>query len=807
MRAAWSVVGWAMLSGLLLYGLHRPVSGFFKIGPLMDPRDGLYRTARKAHHPAHAVRFVNGLGAPVTVERDARGVPHIFAENYWDALAALGYVVAQDRLFQMDFVHRVAAGRLAEIFGPESVAVDRFLRSTGMARAAQKFARDVQADNGLELQIIRAFGRGVNAYIGQLDEADLPFEFRLFDSRPAPYSALHAALLIQYFNFDLSYETDDVAFGLLRERLGEAAFARLYPSHAPLSVPIVPTARQSGIQASSPVLPVRMVASAPAVRPPLALTEGFRPGKGSNSWVVSGAHSTTRRPLLAGDMHLDLTLPSIWYEAHLVTPDLNLYGVVSPGAPLLIEGFSNAVGWAFTNMGADAIDFYALELDASGRHYRFDHTWRELIPLVDTIRVRGAAPVVDTLWYSHMGPLWHTADRAPLAMRWAAHETNHTLSALWYLARAQNVNQADSALQYWGTPAQNVLLADTAGNIAVRSAGYVPQLEHGGSRAGILPGHTSATQWSGRLPHALMPFAKNPVQGYLAASNQQPTTTDYPHYLGYNWPSSFRSLRLESLLSGKQAHSLADMRAYQRDVHVVQRDLLAPHLARLGALPPSAAQLRDMLVTWDGVATIDRTEPLVLHILLQSLQDLTWDEPAFFGLPQPRMATLLALLSEGSPWFDVERTTVVEDAQGVLRMALIASADTLHARYGKDPARWRWGAHHKLTIPHLTQSPALRALWSDTYEYPGFDQTVSPAEGLDVRMSASWRMIVDFSEESPRGYGVYPGGQSGNPFSKLYDLHMETYTNFGYYDLRKPTGPSQLDAASILLLQPASKSY
>ena len=800
-RKAWPATVWALANVFLLYGLHVPVGGLLTLGPLLDPWDGVYRTARMAEHPARMELSMGSLAAPVTVERDARGVPHIFAENDWDALVALGYVVAQDRLFQMDFVCRVASGRLAEIFGPGSIAADRFLRSTGMERAAQDIARKIHEDNGLELRIIDAFARGANAYIESMSESDLPFEFRLFGSRPEPYTALQAARIVQYFNYDLSYETDDAAYGILRARLGDDAYARLYPLHAPLYVPIVPADNSTNNEIAF-ALPAPMQDVLLPKRRSFPFAEGFKPGKGSNNWAVFGARSATGMPLLAGDMHLELTLPSTWYEAHLATPTMNIYGVLSPGTPLLIEAFNDDVGWVFTNMGADAIDFYALELDESGQRYRFEQAWRDLVPEVDTIYVKGAAPVVDTLWHTHMGPLRQAAT-GPLAMRWAAFEENHTLTALWGLAHSTHVDEADSALKHWGAPAQNVLLADGSGEVAMRSAGYIPTRHDGGSRAGILDGTSSATQWSGRLPHRVLPFSKNPAQGYLTSSNQQPTARDYPYYLGHNWPSSYRSLRLEALLSGQSDHSLADMKAYQQDVHVVQRDLLAPHLGVLGPLSGRAALVRDMLLDWDGTASTDRSEPLVLHTLLEIIQNITWDEPVFAGLPKPRGTTLFALFGQDSPWLDVVATPMIaEDTAGLLRIALMATADTLGARYGSDPAGWRWGTHHKLIARHVTQSAALSALWSDTYEYPGFAQTVSPGDGLTVTKSASWRMIVDFSEDSPRGYGIYFGGQSGNPFSRLYDLHMEAYVTFGYYDLKKPTAPGQLGAESVILLRP-----
>ena len=790
---------WGGIAAVILIGLQRPLAGIAPLGTLLDPADGLYRTARNSEHPPHDQVRISSLDAPVTVERDERGVPHIFAESDRDAVMALGYVVAQDRLFQLDFLPRAAAGRLSEIFGPDALETDRFLRQTGMDWSAKRNAQAIASDADIEQDLLLWFARGANAYIDALDPADLPFEFRLFGYQPDRYAPLQAMRLMQYFAYDLAWSNGASEYAVLLQRLGKQVFDQLYPRHSTRYVPIVPgaeaTLAEDAASGAGPMPPVGL-----SDRPRLLeIAEGFRAGKGSNNWAVTGARSATGAPILAGDMHLSLSLPAIWYETHLVTPGMNTYGVLPPGTPLPVEAFNNRIGWAFTNTGVDVLDHYAVELDAAGRRYRHKDTWRAVTLVPDTIRVKGAAAVVDTLRYTHYGPVWAT-DSGHVALRWAAHARNHTLAALWGMNRAQNLEQFEAALRYWEVPAQNILYADVDGNIAIRSTGSIP-VRKGGHGMGVLDGTSDAADWVGQIPFEELPLARNPAQEYLASANQEPTGPQYSYYLGHDWEPAYRALRINALLSGKASHSIEDMQRYQSDVHAVQRDLFLPLLDTLSGLEARAQILRDLFAAWSGDTATDRSEPLAFYIFLRELDRMAWDEPVFADVTTPNEVILHDLLTEDptSVWLDVVETRETEDAAGLLHLALMAAADTLEIQYGTDPDAWRWGEHHKIVFRHLTQSPALRALWRGPYEYPGFEATLSPGADLMTTHSASWRVIVDFSHRPPTGYGVYPGGQSGAPFSRYYDMHVARYVDFSYYPLRKPDRPQALETVTSRL--------
>jgi penicillin amidase len=817
------LAGLAVVTGGLLYGLQVRIQGLPAVSTLLDPVDGLYRTARQAPPPSDSSRLVlPGLDHPVRVVRDERHVPHIYAESDRDAVIALGYVAAKDRLFQLDFLPRVASGRLSAAFGAQSLRADRFLRRTGMEWGAQRNLERIREEGGIELKALRWYGTGVNAYLDRIGPAGLPLVFRLLGYAPDRYTPIQGLRLLQYMSYDLTYDSDDPSYTSLRRRLGPEAFDQLYPEHpSGLFVPMVPPENQLGAEAA------RRKGKRPAARADVEATAALQTRQngrsavrrlvggpstgiaGSNNWAVQDRRSATGAPLLAGDMHLSVTLPSIWYEVHLVTPTTNVYGLTIPGSPVLIQAFNRHVGWTMTNTGADQIDHYALTVDSTRSRYRYEGEWRKLRRQVDTIRVKGQPPVVDTMYFSHHGPVRFpdTGTGPAVAERWVAHRPSRTLQALWKMNRADSVGAVTEALRMWDTPMQNLLYAGRGGDMVLRSAGHLP-VRRAGEGRGLLPGSTDTHEWAGRVPFDSLPAARNPAQDFLASANQKPTGPTYPYYLGYDWPDGYRSMRIDSLLRGRAQHSVADFKRYQTDVKVPSRSVFVPLLDPLKGLSARADTLRKMLVQWGGEAAVDRSEPLVFHEFLTSLRRQAWDEHVFAVGPDPEDAVLVNLLrtNPGAQWLDVQDTEPVEDGDALLRYALEATADTMESRYGWTPDQWRWGDHHRVQFRHMSGSARLRPLWRGPYDFPGFASTVLQAPGNPVTHTASQRVIVDFSTNPPSGYGVVPGGQRGNSLDPaFYDTQIPAYLEGRYFELPLYDTPPALASPGIrstLVLRP-----
>jgi penicillin amidase len=782
------------------------------LGDLLDPLDGVYRTARLADHQGNEQMSLKGLSQTVNIKRDHRGIPHIFAQNDADAVRAVGFVTAQDRLFQLDFLPRVAQGRLSEVLGKQTLDKDKFLRSTGMEWGARKNLASLKQTDPKQIQVLEWFAEGVNQYLDQVSEKDLPLEFRLLHYKPRRYQPLYTLLMLQYMNYDLSWKSDDIMYGRIRKAIGDSSFTALFPQFSTLYVPISPemkgiTPQGRAVMGAANTTPSAMPKSQAAdhleaMQRSLAGTilEGYQDGKGSNNWAISGSHSNSNFPILAGDPHLKVTLPSIWYEMHVVTPTMNTYGVAVPGSPMPIIGFNSNMAWTFTNTDTDQIDYYQLTLDKAKKKYKYMDGWRDLTSVIDTIRVKGSADVIDTLRYAHWGTVIMDKGDA-VAVQWTAHKPNGIMNAIWGFNHAQTFDEFQQALRHFDAPMQNCMYADRFGNIAVRSSGYLPirKVSYAG---GLLDGSSDAGEWIGRVPFEELPSSYNPDQGYLSSTNQQPAPADYPYYQRITWNDSFRSLRIDSLLRSKPKQEVEDMKRYQRDVHAVQFDLLKPFLMSdsLKNISSKAQNVRQSLLKWDGNTETNAVQPLLLDVLIKSLKLQTWDEFQT-AWRKPELSTLMLMLQNQpqEKWFDVLNTPKKENGYDVLASALDATADSLSQRYQN--GNTTWGAQHQIRFDHILE--ALKALGRGPFPFSGFANTLSPAKERVTKATASWRMIVDFDGGKPKGYGIFPGGASGNPFSRFYTANLSTYLNFDYYDLDRPQKPEEVyGSTSSLVLSP-----
>ena len=846
----------ALLSALLLggtvYALSVPLGKLPVLALFLDPWNGAYRTARNAHDSRSVSEVkIEGLRGAVNIYRDERNVPHITATHDLDAIAALGYLTAQERLFQIDFQTRVASGRLAEIFGKDRIKTDKFLRRTGMMMGAERTWAETQKTSPEITALLEAFTRGANAYILNLSPLDYPFEMRLLGYAPEAWSPLKSILVNQLMAFDLTFQgqLDDVVMEEMRIKLGDSAFAELYPNNMPINAPQSPEVR--GIARKSPAsVAHKTLLSAPLHKQQLAQTEVFvlprknennaspeariittllnarkdisslyaepDEGKGSNNWVVNGTKTRSGKPLLAGDPHLSLSLPAIWYEAHLITPTMNVYGVTIPGAPTIIVGFNDHVAWTPTNTGADVVDFYSVKFsDAAQTQYRHLGEWKKTEEIIKPLLVKDAPPEQDTMRCTHWGPVL-TVDSTTVSVRWTSHEPSTILRAIWGFNHAQHLDEFAEAHQYWDIPAQNIAFADKQGNIALRSAGNFPLRKCGHGR-GIHNGETDDGAWVGRVPFDSVPASVNPPQGWLQSANQQPTPADYPFYLNYDWGDLWRGLRISEYLQTAQNLTPQDFQTFQTDVKVMQWAFLKEQITALN-IPSTIAgknveakkQAMERLLAWNGVADTSNQAALLMHVFMRLLRREVWDEmlvpsaenPAvkeLRGNPNDPMMFYLLKNRPDSRWLDNRSTPENETASDVLRHAMLNALDTLTADYGTNPEAWTWGRHHKIIIRHLTRSEALRPLWRGAYPFVGFQSTVVPAGSLQTTHSASWRMVVDFADGKPRGSAVFPGGPSGNPFSRWYDSQIPTWLQGKLYDLQKPNTESDCKQANMRL--------
>lgn len=753
-----------------------------RLGGFFDPVHGVWTVAAHAEFPHEVTVAIPGLVAPVAVQYDDRAVPHIFAANELDAVRALGYVVARDRLFQMEVEWRAGAGRLTELLGRDLLDVDRRSRELGLADAAERHFRDLPPDAPMRRQL-EAFAAGVEARIDQLDPSDIPLEYRLLGRRPSPWRPINSLYLFGRMGWTLASSDLEAQQERARARVGAAAADALYPIHAPIQEPIVPNGQTAARYDRVPIPPPAPPGSSAAGSDSTPVAGATLPDPvdeyGSNNWAVAPSRTAGGYALLAGDQHLDLDLPSIWYEVQLVVPDsLDVYGVTIPGAPCVVIGFNQDVAWTFTNTEADVEDRYAETVDDTTRprQYRVDGVWRPLRLAEERYLSPDGKPIeTDTLRFTHRGPLTRDESGQWLSTRWTVLETGSELAAFSRAARARTAQGWLDSMAVYQAPPQNMLVADRTGMIAIRSTGRFPirPVVRGDL---IQRGDTSAADWSGDWPLAALPQAVDPVQGYLASANQEPLDPRVnPRYLGANWYAPWRAIRINQLLRADSAVTPDDMRRFQTDPGSPAADLFVPAFFRAARRYPGRDSLQtaaQLLAQWDRRYTPDNTRAVLYEAAIRQLQVLLWDElsePGNSRLPPPvtpALSIVAALLQDPSNrWWDNRATPdVVEDRDRLLADALVEGYRETVRRFGPpDGGKWRWDRIRHANVLHLLRIKALSAV---DIPIQGGQGTLNPSSGAGT-FGSSWRMVVELAPRI-RAWGTYPGGQSGNPASSHY---------------------------------------
>ncbi|MBX3133318.1 MAG: penicillin acylase family protein [Gemmatimonadaceae bacterium] len=813
MRLFTALLSAAALTAALLVGA-RPVGPVPPLGQLISPSTGIWSVVRSAELPREQSVALAGLSAAVDVRYDDRAVPHIFAASEADAARALGWVHARDRLFQMELVQRAVAGTLTELVGARALPLDQSARRIALAQGAMAKWEAIPDDSDVKRDV-KAYMEGLNAYIDAMRPQDLPLEYRLLGRRPRRFEPQDTYYLLIRMSQTLSFQQSELAYHAVEQLVGREAADALFSPNAPIQEPIEPVAgrRQARVDNAWRLPPPRRpdstrVAMARAFG---ELAQSLTRGEavvGSNNWAVAPSRSATGVPLLAGDPHLELTLPSIWYEAHLVVPGaLDVYGVSLPLAPIIPIGFNREMAWTMTNTGNDVVDFYREAVDDSltPKRYRLDGEWRDVTTRVETYRSpQGATIAVDTFYATHRGPLLRTA-LGWVSQRWTAREPSDEGHNFRQAMSARNVRDFYARMESYQTPAQNMLTADREGSIGIRSTGRYPIRPNGRGDLAF-DGSSSASDWTGNQPISWYPQSINPAQGYLASANQQPMDPSVrPGYQGSDWPSPWRAMRINALLRADASVTVEDMRRFHTDPY----SELTPFV--LSALDAARATAR-AAGTWTGddeaaflylmdgepAFTPDNGWPVLFAALVNRITALTWDELIPPGderrVATPGQMPLVMLMRDvKNVWWDDRRTPDVEDRDAIVLRALREAWTSARGAHGNDPAAWRWGAVRQINVHHLLRLPGFGRTGLEVNSGPG---TLSPSDGNGTH-GASWRFVVELGQEV-RGWGTYPGGQSGNPISRRYTDRLETWRRGELSTLRFPRTPDALAADQTL---------
>ena len=734
------------------------------------------------------------LKAAVEVLRDAYGIPHIFASSEADAAYALGYVHAQDRLWQMEMNRRIGSGRLAELLGPAGLEADRFLRTIGVRRAAP--ASQAQLD-AVSLGVLEAYSAGVNAFLAA--GPVLPVEFLLTGARPEPWTPVDSLVWMKMMAWDLG---GNWRSELLRMRLARTLpMARLqeflppFPGDAPVTLPDLKTL-YGGLEKEALRLAIADMEQVLTFAPP-ELPEGA----GSNNWVVAGSRSASDKPLLANDPHLGLTAPAVWYFAHLHIPGRNLIGATLPGIPIVTLGRNDRIAWGFTNTGPDVQDLYLERLDAGGG-YATPEGPKPFTKISEVIKVKGAEDVKLEVRVTRHGPVISDVAKSALdatprgyamAFAWTAlADDDRTFQSSLELGRSGTWRDFLSAVRNLNAPQQNMVYADIDGNIGYVAAGRVPVRKPENNLKGLTPalGWDARYDWAGYVPFEDLPQSYNPASGRLWTANDKIVAPGYKPFITSEWQPPYRANRIGALLEATPRHDSASFaRIHADSVSLVMREAL-PHF--LATMPRNETSRRALalLGQWDADMHRDRAEPLIAAAWWRELtKRLYADElgDAFQANWAPRAQFMLNILADRdgqSRWCDDVRTPAVETCAEQLAVSLDAALADLSRRYGSDMNAWRWGDAHRARHEHrpFGKQPILARIFDIAAPSSGDAYTVNvgqhhlydEAEPFANRHAASLRAIYDLADPE-KSLFIHSGGQSGNRLSAHYKDFTEAW--------------------------------
>ncbi|MCQ4228550.1 penicillin acylase family protein [Pseudomonas stutzeri] len=741
------------------------------------------------------------LQAPVTVDYDERGVPHIRAENEADMYRALGFVHAQDRLFQMELLRRLARGELAEVLGEKLVPTDRLFRTLEIGRHADAYAARLDP-NSPSTQALQHYLEGVNQYQASRPR---PLEFDLLGIEPRPFTAADTLSVAGYmaYSFAAALRTEPLMTHI-RDELG-ADYLKLFDLDW----------HPQGVLGTSLAAGDWQDLSALAQLSNSALEgTGLPQFEGSNAWAVSGSRTASGKPLLAGDPHIRFSLPAVWYEAHLQAPGYELYGYHHALIPSAMLGHNRDFAWSLTMFQNDDLDLIAERTNPDNpNQVWYQGNWVDLEQRTESIKVKGAEPVQITLRRSPHGPiindaLGQTSGSTPIAMWWAFLETeNPMLDAFYQLGRADSLDKARAAVEKIEAPGLNVLWAGASGDIAWWAAAKLPLRPDGVNPTFILDGASAEADKLGYHPFSANPQEENPQRGYILSANYQPVPAsgiEIPGY--YNLPD--RGQRLNQRLSDASVKwDTQNSQALQLDPGTGYGPrLLAPILDELRAAAANDEEraLAEQLAKWNGDHALDSVAATLFNQLIYQLaREAMADElgEVFFdSLLQTRVLdTALPRLTANadSPWWNRQGSEQRESRAQIVADAWRASLTHLRSVLGNDIEAWNWGRGHTLTHQHPLgqQQPLAWLLNVGPFAAPGghetpnnFSHKVGPAP-WPVVYGPSTRRLVDLAD-ADKALGGIPVGQSGVPFDAHYGDQAASHVAGKYQ-------PQHLSAADV----------
>ena len=782
---------------LLIFALSKKWGPVPALGSFLSPQEGFWQNAEPTDYDFSENLSFKNLKDKVDVYIDDRLVPHIFAQNDEDAYFVQGYIHAKFRLWQMEFQTMAAAGRISEILGsdPRFLRFDREQRRLGMVYAAENALKEINKDP-VSKAAVSSYTAGVNSYINDLSRGNLPIEYKLLGYKPERWSNLKVALFLKMMSKDLAGFERDLEFTNAKSVFNTDELNIIFPQYSDSSVPIIPKGTVFDAPGVIPVPPASADSLYFKKDTSIRAVEVNKPERtnGSNNWALSGSKTKSGAPILCNDPHLNLSLPSIWFEMQISTPEMNVYGATFPGSPTIIIGFNDNVAFGFTNAMRDVKDYYQVKFkDASKKDYWFDNKWQPTAQRIEVIKIRDAKDYFDTVAYTTFGPVMYdqsfvsdSTNNTAIAVRWVAHDPSNEIFMWLKLNKAKNYGECEEAIKTFACPGQNMLFASKEGDIAIWQQGKFPA-RWKGQGLYVMPGEDQSYKWQGYIPQQENPHIVNPPDGFLQSANQQPVDPSYPYFIPGNYIVS-RGITLSQRLQAMQQATPEDMMALQNDYFNSMAEDMVPLLMKYAdqsKLNEQEKKYLDEVRKWDFYATPDSRATTIYQAWFDSLKIFVWEDqfskillPKLSGGVRPDEQTLVeALLRDSSfKYVDDVNTPQVETINDQITQALKLATTGLVKEEKENGLVW-W-KHKKPAIYHLLRTSVLPFAYTDI-PVGGWHHTINAMKSTH---GPSWRMIVHLTATT-EAYGVYPGGQSGNPGSPYYQNFVDTWAKGKYYSL------------------------
>lgn len=754
----------------------------------------IYSTATRSLPVYDGTLTIKNLSQDVMIYRDRYAVPHIIANNEPDLYRAVGYTLAQDRLWQMDLLRRVTQGRLSEIFGEDLVDVDLLMRSL---RMSDKSKRILSGSSPKLITALECFSDGVNQFIdSHLDK--LPPEFTILGYKPERWKPEYSVNLVGYMAWDLTMPyTAETILHKIRKKVGNSKFIDLLPDIATQKSIIFPEFKN---EISEFNLKNSLFANMNILE-----KYGITAFQGSNNWVVSGEKSVTGKPIFANDMHLGLNAPGLWYQMHqTIEGKLNVTGVVLPGQPFVIAGHNDKIAWGMTNVMVDDMDFYLEKINPDNPdQYEFMGEFKDFEIHLEKIKIKGGKTVTRKNRFTHRGPViskFKKLGDETITMKWLGNEPSNELRTVYLLNRAKNWREFKNAIKTFTAVSQNINYADVDGNIGLYCSAGVP-IRKKGNGLSIVPGWTDEYDWDGIVPFEELPHSYNPEAGYVSSANGKTAPNNYPYHISYWYALHYRIDRIREMLEEKEKLSIQDFQNMQGDFKSKFAGDLNPviikELNKIDHMTDLEKSAFNLLQQWNLIMDKDSSSAAIFDSFYVSfVKNLVMDEMGKDLYVEYSKSSYLArylvnniVQSGDSKWCDNVSTDTKETLTDIVYKSFKETVLNLSETLGKDVDKWKWGSIHQLKLAHplggVSIIDKIFGFNNEPKKVSGSFHTVCPyayslSNPFVVNHGASHRHIF-LPGSWDESLSVIPTGTSGIPASDHYCDQTNMYVNNEYH--------------------------